>query len=188
MIRRPPRSTRTDTLFPYTTLFRSYQEATIPNLRWRCSENIVLCLRRQPSIKAIREVDRGPDGRAGIGARVDRRARRPDQRGTRGPDQGDGAKSMVMYLPRPTACSLALLDAVIAERQGGANAAFFNGLASEWRERVRAYIERAGSPEFVPRWPQIEPRRSEEHTSELQSLMRISYAVFCLKKKNNNKQ
>src|SRR3546814_2523356 len=30
------------------------------------------------------------------------------------------------------------------------------------------------------------PRRSEEHTSELQSLMRISYAVFCLKKKNNN--
>src|SRR3546814_3079258 len=30
------------------------------------------------------------------------------------------------------------------------------------------------------------PKRSEEHTSELQSLMRISYAVFCLKKKNNN--
>src|SRR3546814_7972341 len=30
------------------------------------------------------------------------------------------------------------------------------------------------------------PRRSEEHTSELQSLMRISYAVFCLKKKNPN--
>src|SRR3546814_2792373 len=33
-----------------------------------------------------------------------------------------------------------------------------------------------------------EVRRSEEHTSELQSLMRISYAVFCLKKKNNNLQ
>src|SRR3546814_4254527 len=33
-----------------------------------------------------------------------------------------------------------------------------------------------------------EPDRSEEHTSELQSLMRISYAVFCLKKKNNNAQ
>src|SRR3546814_2773657 len=31
------------------------------------------------------------------------------------------------------------------------------------------------------------PNRSEEHTSELQSLMRISYAVFCLKKKNNNR-
>src|SRR3546814_9424138 len=35
--------------------------------------------------------------------------------------------------------------------------------------------------------PGRSPCRSEEHTSELQSLMRISYAVFCLKKKNNNK-
>src|SRR3546814_3477019 len=34
----------------------------------------------------------------------------------------------------------------------------------------------------------VVPARSEEHTSELQSLMRISYAVFCLKKKNNNHQ
>src|SRR3546814_3832138 len=34
---------------------------------------------------------------------------------------------------------------------------------------------------------QFEVRRSEEHTSELQSLMRISYAVFCLKKHKNNK-
>src|SRR3546814_4921164 len=33
----------------------------------------------------------------------------------------------------------------------------------------------------------VRARRSEEHTSELQSLMRISYAVFCLKKKKNNK-
>src|SRR3546814_17486244 len=36
------------------------------------------------------------------------------------------------------------------------------------------------------RWHQPLDGRSEEHTSELQSLMRISYAVFCLKKKNNN--
>src|SRR3546814_2224721 len=35
------------------------------------------------------------------------------------------------------------------------------------------------------RYPRPQRRRSEEHTSELQSLMRISYAVFCLKKKNN---
>src|SRR3546814_16127561 len=136
----------------------------MPNLRWRCSENSVLCLRRQPSIKAIREVDRGPDGRAGIGARVDRRARRPDQRGTRGPDQGDGAKSMVMYLPRPTACSLALLDAVIAERQGGAKDAFFNGLDSEWRERDPAYRERDGSTAFVARWTQLALRTSKSTT------------------------
>src|SRR3546814_8989775 len=40
----------------------------------------------------------------------------------------------------------------------------------------------------VPRkWINVVAGRSEEHTSELQSLMRISYAVFCLKKKNNNK-
>src|SRR3546814_4511078 len=37
-------------------------------------------------------------------------------------------------------------------------------------------------------WQEISGGRSEEHTSELQSLMRISYAVFCLKKKKNNKQ
>src|SRR3546814_4333959 len=36
--------------------------------------------------------------------------------------------------------------------------------------------------------PQPEPARSEEHTSELQSLMRISYAVFCLKQKNKKKR
>src|SRR3546814_2076426 len=48
----------------------------------------------------------------------------------------------------------------------------------------------------TPRKPQhgsrhagnIQPQRSEEHTSELQSLMRISYAVFCLKKKHNTKK
>src|SRR3546814_2156553 len=46
----------------------------------------------------------------------------------------------------------------------------------------------AAPPASKERLPKvIRPDRSEEHTSELQSLMRISYAVFCLKKKNNNK-
>src|SRR3546814_7629627 len=40
----------------------------------------------------------------------------------------------------------------------------------------------------VPGARRPDPARSEEHTSELQSLMRISYAVFCLKKKNTNNQ
>src|SRR3546814_2952051 len=40
---------------------------------------------------------------------------------------------------------------------------------------------------YASQWPAIGRNRSEEHTSELQSLMRISYAVFCLKKKNTNK-
>src|SRR3546814_5145311 len=86
MIRRPPRSTRTDTLFPYTTLFRSIVNG-----------------------------------------------RRRDRLRTRSPDENP---PRVQYA-RP-------------------------------RHRAR----RDGR------------RRSEEHTSELQSLMRISYAVFCLKKKN----
>src|SRR3546814_10076923 len=43
----------------------------------------------------------------------------------------------------------------------------------------------APAAKLEPPSPQIEQRRSEEHTSELQSLMRISYAVFCLKKKNH---
>src|SRR3546814_8655297 len=85
MIRRPPRSTRTDTLFPYTTLFRSPSSA---------------------------------------------------------PHRLPTTSSTLTYANRPTV------------------------------SRVCVYV------------------RSEEHTSELQSLMRISYAVFCLKKKTqiNNKQ
>src|SRR3546814_7227595 len=43
-------------------------------------------------------------------------------------------------------------------------------------------IRRSTSEQLLP----PNPKRSEEHTSELQSLMRISYAVFCLKKKKNN--
>src|SRR3546814_20373266 len=39
----------------------------------------------------------------------------------------------------------------------------------------------------MPRWMTQAAKRSEEHTSELQSLMRITYAVFCLKKKKKNK-
>src|SRR3546814_9724649 len=92
MIRRPPRSTRTDTLFPYTTLFRSGVRRDRPR--------------------------RGPRRRRHL------HRRRPDRRQS-------GAVE-----PR---------HAVDRERGMG---------------------------------------RSEEHTSELQSLMRISYAVFCLKKKN----
>src|SRR3546814_2604821 len=48
--------------------------------------------------------------------------------------------------------------------------------------------ERRRSAEDGGRLKHHRPQRSEEHTSELQSLMRISYAVFCLKKKKNKKQ
>src|SRR3546814_7746026 len=121
MIRRPPRSTRTDTLFPYTTLFRSGAVAA----------------------RARRQADGGarpqrihPEPRAAeIEPRRIRRSRPPVRRGRSGANERSGAT--------------------------------------------------APAPQF-PRHPCAQPR-SEEHTSELQSLMRISYAVFCLKKKKEQK-
>src|SRR3546814_16807147 len=98
MIRRPPRSTRTDTLFPYTSLFRSRGGRSLGT--WTA---------------------------------------RPDRRG-----------------------ALPAADGVRA--RGG-------------RDR---HVARSGAGASDP-----DRARSEEHTSELQSLMRISYAVFCLKKKND---
>src|SRR3546814_4942035 len=106
MIRRPPRSTRTDTLFPYTTLFRSL-------------------VRRQHAARAR--------SRNGAGRRIALAVCRADRAGS--------ARHAL-------------------HAGGGTVAACAGGL---------------------------HPGRSEEHTSELQSLMRISYAVFCLKKKNQKK-
>src|SRR3546814_3618095 len=116
MIRRPPRSTRTDTLFPYTTLFRS---GPLVGARSRA---VLLPARR---------------------------SRRDDPRSRRKRDARDGRQFRSCPGDRPG-----------ARRNRGAGPAADAGAA-----------------------------RSEEHTSELQSLMRISYAVFCLKKKTNtNKQ
>src|SRR3546814_18416647 len=95
MIRRPPRSTRTYTLFPYTTLFRSGQ----------IEQGIQVSRARQ---------------------------------------LGDFARTL----------------------RSGAKAR-----------------SAAGVDQFLEGFTQLQTVRSEEHTSELQSLMRISYAVFCLKKK-----
>src|SRR3546814_4250792 len=111
MTRRPPRSTRTDTLFPYTTLFRS------------------VALGRE----ALRQVV--------VGRRDPAVADRPDDLLRH---DGDAKR----------AAGLAQADGVDA--------------------RKPAYIE------VITLHP-----RSEEHTSELQSLMRNSYAVFCLKQKTN---
>src|SRR3546814_1541812 len=101
MIRRPPRSTRTDTLFPYTTLFRSYLERGVAD--------------------AARRNRRRRGGRGSGDPRTRRGNRRP------------------------------------------------------WRAGRNHRAQPGGI--FL---------RSEEHTSELQSLMRISYAVFCLKKKTQS--
>lgn len=60
-----------------------------------------------------------------------------------------------MRLTRPTATAFALqlVDDVVAERQSGKNAAYFAGIAGEWRDRVNAYIDAGGSPAILPTWP-----------------------------------
>src|SRR3546814_4736396 len=116
MIRRPPRSTRTDTLFPYTTLFRSQGVEVVEGL---------VELGQQ-----FAHVRGGVADHAG-GARQQQRHRAARRRQHRAGEAG-------------------LLRAVLARVAVGADLA----------------------------------RRSEEHTSELQSLMRTSSAVFCLKNKN----
>src|SRR3546814_5546489 len=100
MIRRPPRSTRTDTLFPYTTLFRS----------------------------------------AFVG------------------ECGECDHTALVHI-----------EAEHTHRRGN------------WTETLASCLDHAA--EAI--WALDHAGRSEEHTSELQSLMRISYAVFCLKKKND---
>src|SRR3546814_2396693 len=111
MIRLPPRSTRTDTLFPYTTLFRS-----------------------------VEGINAGADDYMAkpfaIGELIARARARPPCRGT--------------FVPA----------------------------------RRRRTVDEEGID-----WKEVETlARSEEHTSELQSLMRISYAVFCLQTKKRHKQ
>src|SRR3546814_5157319 len=115
MIRRPPRSTRTDTLFPYTTLFRS---------------------------RGIEPVERAVAERIDLDG-IDERS------------------------------SLRLLDRFAV---GGAHPGYRRrGASNSVMERSSKCWRRGHSDWGRP--------RSEEHTSELQSLMRISYAVFCLTKK-----
>src|SRR3546814_10446397 len=60
---------------------------------------------------------------------------------------------------------------------------FFEG--EESGRRLRVWLRNRGGAISEAAPARSPTRRSEEHTSELQSLMRISYAVFCLKKKNN---
>src|SRR3546814_4552163 len=129
MIRRPPRSTRTDTLFPYTTLFRSG------------------CRSDAGDRPARSDLERG---------------RRPQATGQVLRGVGTDARA------HPRGAPSALVDHVLMRSAAASGPRL---------------------PETVPVFPLpgvlLLPRapRSEEHTSELQSLMRISDAVFCSNKK-----
>src|SRR3546814_10891113 len=137
MLRRPPRSTRTDTLFPYTTLFRSAQAPALP------------------------------PGGAGGGPAV--------RRGAPGVDAGAGA---VLHGPGAGRSDRAQRLALAAHHP-----ARYLQQRDEDHLLRRPGGERRVEIETTPPHPPASPAppsRSEAHTSELQSLMRISYAVFCL--------
>src|SRR3546814_8438279 len=88
-----------------------------------------------------------------------------------GKSGGNGKGSRGMRVSARSCQSIPVLNKIRAEAQRSLRRFF---------TRSRGAAERLVRPD--------RPVRSEEHTSELQSLLRISYAVFCLKKKNTNKQ
>src|SRR3546814_1465824 len=141
MIRRPPRSTRTDTLFPYTTLFRSGR--AIPSRRHADAEG------GEHRIA----VDRGLECR-----------RKRIARGIASFGQIDRQRGAAVH--RGGEALVRCIDHHRRIERGGHRRP--DRSAGGGRDHIRHFIA-----------------RSEEHTSELQSLMRTSYAVFCLKKKNN---
>src|SRR3546814_8696695 len=75
-----------------------------------------------------------------------------------------------------------------AKQEDGTCADYKAPALSATVDAVLALIERALGPEWIAEIQVRADGRSEEHTSELQSLMRISYAVFCLKKKTTKIQ
>src|SRR3546814_2118562 len=135
MIRRPPRSPRTDTLFPYTTLFRS--SASLRKLPASGRSRRALVLRRWPRMVS--------------------------------PNQST-SRSCALTSPRkgaPPPPPSAILKCP--------------GCARSSTRRCKP-PPHAAANSALPLQRKFDGR-SEEHTSELQSLMRNSYAVFCLKKK-----
>src|SRR3546814_7296191 len=136
MIRRPPRSTRTDTLFPYTTLFRS-RLAEQPR-RLALDVEIFLLLEAE---------------QLGVEARPGSHLAAPDV-----------VREMIEQFEPDIVLGLRL-----------APAGDFLPIGIKIGTRLHQIEVRAADA--------LDRARSEEHTSELQSLMRISYAVFCLKKK-----
>src|SRR3546814_6734557 len=79
------------------------------------------------------------------------------------------------------------LDVDVGDDPPGAGAHHHDAVGEEHRLVDVVGDEHHGVPELAPDLQQVLLHRSEEHTSELQSLMRISYAVFCLKKKKKQK-
>src|SRR3546814_1530841 len=137
MIRRPPRSTRTDTLVPYPTLFRSLPVA---------AEGWLVTFGIRPA---------GPQTGYGY-IEI-------------GEDLAPGVKRAVRFVEKP--------DRETAEAYVESGRFAWNG--GIFLFRADAILAALGERAPAIRDAAVSAIRSEEHTSELQSLMRISYAVFC---------
>src|SRR3546814_10040650 len=174
MIRRPPRSTRTDTLFPYTTLFRSV-EAVGPDIAeevsYRALVIVVVARHLLQSRKQRGRIQVGPVRQHHHGVAVIRERlgleRVDDDRAV---EAGLLLESGMAVIP--VGAALAHVEAVVV-RLAAADAV-------ETDARHAVHVRRQQDAVPVDRGV-VAMDRSEEHTSELQSLMRISYAVFCLK-------
>src|SRR3546814_9569491 len=161
MIRRPPRSTRTDTLFPYTTLFRSQR---LPWLRY------LTAIGAGSPVVALLE-----DGGRTVGCFTGIRGRRLGIPTLGSPIPGWNTSYMGLNLDpdvsRGTALR-ALSDFAIRDQ----HCAYLE--VSDPSADVESASDAGFSVAKIGGY--ASDLRSEEHTSELPSLMRISYAVFCL--------
>src|SRR3546814_8142371 len=158
MIRRPPRSTRTDTRFPYTTLFRSaftydsiplVQSGDLAAAHWYVGANIF--------------VRQNPDVLKYIIPKEGATMYQEDMCVLKNAPNKENAIKFLDFYMRP---EIAALN-VTQQMNGTPNIPALKLI-----------------PQDIANNPTMYPPRSEEHTSELQPLMRISYAVFCLQKTN----
>src|SRR3546814_6552012 len=179
MIRRPPRSTRTDTLFPYTTLFRSRHRS-----RCRLWDRLARGAALRLGEPACRRADRDRshhDGGQRVHPLAPAQARRCAGRSATGeyPRADRRGRGNPIDTCRAVAAACRLASGSLAVR-----AAFATASARSRPVAGRA-CENCGLSTGNTKTPQVNAR-SEEHTSELQSLMRISYAVFYLKINKHN--
>src|SRR3546814_3027098 len=195
MIPRPPRSTRTDTLFPYTPLFRSENATAIgPSpLRLVQAQRDIDDPAACPAEAAPKAVPTGLGGQfrqvqtgfpIGLLQRQRRRPKRqPDARRGRAAAKADSHSLRIDRERRVAEPPAKRQPGLHPPRQPSTGIGGKTRLAMLCAE-AQTLLPQQHACKLQP----VEPgrcARSEEHTSELQSLMRISYAVFCLKKKNN---
>src|SRR3546814_4866067 len=166
MLLHTPITTRPDPLFPYTTLLRAAVEP---------DQRLLL-----PPTGGGRDAGAGTRLRAGHCRRRARFAARLGPGAARGLPAG-GRPYLLLRERRPALRHRAQQDARLHRTVGRA---LPRALRHRGGKVPPLPLRRAGELSGAHRAAAGE-QRSEEHTSELQSLMRISYAVFCLKKKNN---